>query len=185
MTSAGLVAHTQGDHTVLTAHQRSLLTQAETALVDSTSPQRLRNLSLDEVGSLYDRVRKERDKYRTLHRRQASAQVTKDHSRGTAAAKNQGTSAKYEIFEEALARVSRREAALAQDSAEELRAQRLEAARAAKRGGSSAPRPTTSRNKPQSSGRGPIVRTKGPSGKVTSSVARSKQARGQAKRDGR
>ena len=170
---------------MLTAHTRSLLTKAEADLIDSTSPTALRNLGLDEVGALYDRVRKGRDKYRTLYRRQASAQVAHDHARGTAAAKNQGTAAKYEVFEESLARVSRREAALAQDSAEELRAERLEAARAAKRGGSTAPRPNATSSQARSTGRGPIVRTKGPSGKVTSSVARSKQARTQAKRDGR
>ena len=52
-----------------------------------------------------------------------------DASRAAASSKNQRTRAKAEVFEDALARVSRRLAALARQSAAELRAERLAAAR--------------------------------------------------------
>ena len=167
---------------MLTAQQRALLTKEEAALIDQTVPARLRRLSLEDVGVLYDRVRKGRDKYRTLHRRQAADQVARDGSRGKAATKNQGTAAKYEIFEDALSRVSRREAELARASSEALKQERLAAARAAKTG----QKPSGSPAGPtQSQGRGPTSKGKGPTTKAQAAKTRSTQARSQAKRDAR
>ena len=115
---------------MLDAATRRLLTADEAKLIEQTSVAALDKKTLDEVGAIYDRVRKGRDKYRGLHRRQASNQVRRDHARGTGANKNLGSSSKYEIFEEALGRVSKREADLAKQSAGELKKARLIAAAA-------------------------------------------------------
>ena len=127
---------------MLDAATRRLLTADEAKLIEQTSVAALDKKTLDEVGAIYDRVRKGRDKYRGLHRRQASNQVRRDHARGTGANKNLGSSSKYEIFEEALGRVSKREADLAKQSAGELKKARLIAAAAeAKAKKSAAPVP--------------------------------------------
>jgi hypothetical protein len=60
--------------------------------------------------------------------------VAEQGGRGKARPGNQRAALKAEAFEEALARVSRRVAVLARQSAAELRAERLEAAKAAKQG---------------------------------------------------
>ena len=58
--------------------------------------------------------------------------MTADASRGRASATNTKTAAKAEIFEDILARVSRRLATVAGATAKELRDERLEVARAVK-----------------------------------------------------
>ena len=70
-------------------------------------------------------MRRASRKYRKLHRRQASAQVRADRGRGKAAAKNQRSAVKAEVFEDALARVSRSLSKAAKESAAELKAERL------------------------------------------------------------
>ena len=110
---------------MLDAATRRLLTADEAKLIEQTSVAALDKKNLDEVGAIYDRVRKGRDKYRGLHRRQASSQVGKDHARGTGANKNMGSASKYEIYEEALGRVSKREAELAKQNAGDLKKARL------------------------------------------------------------
>ncbi len=130
---------------MLDAATRRLLTADEAKLIEQTSVAALSKKNLDDVGAIYDRVRKARDKYRGLHRRQASSQVRKDHSRGTGANKNLGSASKYEIFEEALGRVSKREAELAQQSAGELKKARLIAAAEAAK--ATAPVPPRARKK--------------------------------------
>ena len=113
---------------------RRLLSAADQELLLATAKRRLDELDEGELVELHTRVRRARNKYSKLHRRQASAQVVADAARGAASKKNQRTAAKAEVFEDALARVSRRLAAEARRSADELRRARLEAARAAKRG---------------------------------------------------
>jgi hypothetical protein len=81
---------------------------------------------------LHSRVRRARTKYVKNYRRAASARVAEDAARGVAYPKNQRDRDKAEVFELALARVSRRVEVMAKRAAAELRAQRLEAARAAK-----------------------------------------------------
>ncbi len=108
---------------------RALLTDAEIELVIETEGERLAVHDEDELIALHDRVRRARNKYAKLHRRQASEQVRGDRSRGAAATKNQRTLAKAEVFEDALARVSRRLATVARQQAKEHKAARLEIAR--------------------------------------------------------
>lgn len=124
---------------MLDAATRRLLTADEAKLIEQTSVAALDKKNLDEVGAIYDRVRKGRDKYRGLHRRQASSQVGKDHARGTGANKNIGSASKYEIYEEALGRVSKREAELAKQNAGDLKKERLIAAAATAEAAKAAP----------------------------------------------
>lgn len=108
---------------------RALLTDAEIELVLETEGDQLASHDEDELIALHDRVRRARNKYSKLHRRQAAQQVRDDRSRGAAATRNQRTVAKAEVFEDALARVSRRLAVLARQQAKDHRAERLEMAR--------------------------------------------------------
>src|SRR5215471_9798028 len=68
------------------------------------------------------------------YRRAASAAVAEHGGRGKARPENTRAALKAEAFEEALSQVSRRVAALARQSAAELRAERIAAARAARQG---------------------------------------------------
>jgi hypothetical protein len=151
---------------VLDAAARRLLTADEAKLIEQTSVAALDKKTLDEVGAIYDRVRKGRDKYRGLHRRQASNQVRRDHARGTGANKNLGSSSKYEIFEEALGRVSKREADLAKQSAGELKKARLIAA-AAEAAAAKSAAPVPPRAKKAAAKKAPAKKAAAPAGRKT------------------
>lgn len=114
----------------------SLFSTKEQTLLVATEAARLKGLSEDELDQLLGLVRRERNKYSTLYRRQSSALVEASSSRAGTATSNQRTRRKAEIFEDALARVAGALSKAARASANELKAQRLEAARAAKAGGS-------------------------------------------------
>ena len=143
----------------------------------------LGSLDEDDLIELHDRVRRARNKYSKLYRRQAGAQVATDASRAKASAKNQRTRDKAEIFEDALARVSRRLAALARESAAELRTERLAAARRA------GPEPgSTSRRRATGDGAvGDVGRSGGktPASRKRTASTRATGARRQAKRNSR
>jgi hypothetical protein len=165
---------------VLDAATRRLLTADEAKLIEQTSVAALDKKTLDEVGAIYDRVRKGRDKYRGLHRRQASNQVRRDHARGTGANKNLGSSSKYEIFEEALGRVSEREADLAKQSAGELKKARLIAAAAAAEAAKSAapvpPRAKKAAAKKTPAKKAPAKKAAAPAAKKNAAPAAKKAA---------
>lgn len=112
----------------------AVLNDSERLLVADTEAAALATLDEDATVALHDRIRRARNKYVGQYRRQASARVSQKGGRGVARPKNKRASDKAEVFEEALARVSRRLGVLAAASARELKAQRLEAARAAKAG---------------------------------------------------
>jgi hypothetical protein len=112
----------------------SALTDAERRLVAETEPAELATLDEDAAIALETRIRRARDKYVSQYRRAASARVPEQGGRGMARPMNTHAALKAEAFEAALARVSRRVAALARESAAWLREERLEAARAAKAG---------------------------------------------------
>ena len=111
-----------------------MLNASEKELVRQSEPKRLKALDEDELLDLHARVRRARNKYSKLYRRRAAAQVEGDRSRARASKAHGRTATKAEIFEDALAEVSRTLAVVARDAAEELRAERLERARAAKAG---------------------------------------------------
>ncbi|MEZ5117496.1 MAG: hypothetical protein R2737_14645 [Candidatus Nanopelagicales bacterium] len=99
-------------------------------LVAETEPAALKQLDEDELVDLHLRVRRVRDKYVSVYRREASARVPQYGARGASRPKNRRNADRVEVFEDALARVSTRLAAVARRSASELRAERIAAARA-------------------------------------------------------
>src|SRR5262245_38292108 len=113
-----------------------MLTETEKQLLLSTQPAALRDLDEDDLATLHDRVRRARNKYSQLYRRRARERVTRDATRGRAHDVNVRTARKAELFEDALARVSRHLARAAAASAQLLKAERLQAAQ---RGGSKPP----------------------------------------------
>ena len=86
------------------------LTERESALVRETEPERLGALDEDALAELHLRIRRARDKQVKIYRRQAAALVPDVGGRGTARPKNTRNRGKAEVFEDALARVSRRHA---------------------------------------------------------------------------
>jgi hypothetical protein len=163
------------------------LTEAELMLVRETEPAQLAKLDEDGLVALHTRIRRARDKYTTSYRREASARVAEVGGRGKARPKNTRNREKAEVFEEALARVSRSLAAAARQSARELRTERIAAARAA-RGATPVDRPPTKTQgqaqamRPQQPARAPAS---APAMRKRQAATRAKGARRQAKRDSR
>ena len=108
------------------------MTEIERRLVSETEREALVELDEDALLELHSRVRRARTKYVKNYRRGASARVVESGSRGVAYPQNQRDRDKAEVFELALARVSRHVEVMAKRAAAELRAERLQAARAAK-----------------------------------------------------
>lgn len=107
----------------------SSLTETELALVRETEPERLADLDEDALVELHTRVRRARNKYVGVYRRQAASRIAESGGRGKSYARNARGRAKAEVFKDALARVSERLAAAARASAEVLKAERLAGAR--------------------------------------------------------
>ena len=108
----------------------AVLTDAERLMVAETDRDALAMLDEDGAIALETRIRRARDKYVGQYRRGATARVSERGGRGKARPENSRARAKAEAFERALAQVSRRVAVLARQSAAELRAERLAAAKA-------------------------------------------------------
>lgn len=107
----------------------ALMSDKEKDLLRATSPDALAQQSdEDALDALHKRVRRARTKYVKNYRRQVAGQVVKKGARGKAQPNSERTVRKAEIFEEALARVSRRMADVADDVAVQLRTARLAAA---------------------------------------------------------
>jgi hypothetical protein len=111
------------------AQLRSMLNETEQALMRAVEPRELKRLDEDELVELHDRIRRARNKYSKLYRRRAGERVTTDRSRSRASAANAKAARKAEGFEDALAKVSHRLAQVAAAAAEELKNERLAAAR--------------------------------------------------------
>jgi hypothetical protein len=108
------------------------LAESERTVLREAERHGLLDLDEDELIAQHSRVRRARDKYVKLYRRQASARVAEVGGRGAARPKNQRNAYKAELFEDSLARVSRQLAVVARRSAAELRADRPATARAAR-----------------------------------------------------
>jgi hypothetical protein len=126
------------------------LTDAERLFLADTEKDALSGLDEDQVLDLHARTRRMRDKYVKNYRRAAGAAVPARGGRGFSYERNQRDRGKAEIFETALARVSRRLGTLASQWAAELKRERLDAARAEGSGPATTaaartPRPPTSR----------------------------------------
>jgi len=133
----------------------AVLNDAERLLIAQTERAELAALDEDAAIEFEARIRRVRNKYVGQYRRGASAAVTEHGGRGKARPENTRAAMKAEAFEEALARVSRRVAVLAQQSAAKLRADRLAAAKAARQGhgpGARKPSPATSQQGPELTG---------------------------------
>ena len=104
------------------------LREGELDLVRETEPERMQRLDEDALLDLHTRVRRARTKYVKLYRREASARVPSVGGRGMARPKNRRNADKAEVFEDALARVSKRVDVVARQAAKDLKAERLAAA---------------------------------------------------------
>ena len=165
------------------------LSDAERLLVAQTERAELAALDEDGAIDLETRIRRARNKYVGHYRRGASARVVEHGARGQAAPENQRAALKAEAFEEALARVSRRVAVLAQQAAAQLRAERLAAARAARQAHDPGPPgagPADGRNGPAVTGERTGDRAlHSPASQKRRASTRAAGARQQAKRDSR
>lgn len=162
----------------------SVLSEADKKLVLEAEPKRLKALDEDQLIDLHARVRRARNRHVKLYRREAGAQVGTDRARASASKKSRRNAARAEVFEETLARVSRRLGAEARSSADALRAERLEQARAAKGGSRKGTKRTAGSGKASSAGRSPRKAVK-PATKKTRSSTKAAGKRRQAKRDSR
>ncbi|MFZ2530156.1 MAG: hypothetical protein WAX14_21300 [Rhodococcus sp. (in: high G+C Gram-positive bacteria)] len=105
------------------------LTEDEFVLVRETKKPQMAGLDEDELIELHTRVRRARNKYVKLYRRSGADKVDKKKSRATGRSANRRNAGKAEVFEDALARVSRQLGAVARTSAEALKQERLALAR--------------------------------------------------------
>jgi len=105
----------------------SSMTTAEQRLVARTSPDAMAPLDEEELLELHARIRRARSKYVTLYRRNAAGAVVKRGGRGFSYPKNQRDRDKAEVFEAALAAVSKAVGVHAAHAAAELKASRLAA----------------------------------------------------------
>ncbi|HSL56992.1 MAG TPA: hypothetical protein VK866_04045 [Acidimicrobiales bacterium] len=163
----------------------AMLNESEKELLRLAEKDSLAAMDEDELSALHDRIRRARSKYNKLYRRRAAEQVQGDGSRKRAHGAHARTLAKAEAFEDALARVSRSLAVAAKKAADELKAERLAAARAAKSG---APARQSggdgARSKPAGTAKAKAPR-KTPASKKASASARASTRRAQAKRSSR
>jgi hypothetical protein len=159
------------------------LTEAERLLVDETTPDALARLDEDALLELHQRIRRARTKYVKLYRRGASTEVRKRGGRGISYPANQRARDKAEIFELALARVSRQVGAAARRASAELRAERIKAARAGRGTAPAGAAEVPSGRAPAESGRRRAVKTTG--GLKKDASTRAAGARRQAIRDSR
>src|SRR5262245_60635092 len=157
------------------------LREDELSLLRETEPDRMARLDEDALLELHTRVRRARTKFVKLYRRAASTRVQAVGGRGLARPKNQRNAEKAEVFEDALARVSKRVDVVARQAAKELRAQRLAAARR-KPSGVAAPARRPAAKSPPSRVRA-HAKTTGDIKRDAST--RAKGSRRQAIRDGR
>jgi hypothetical protein len=167
----------------------AVLNDAERLLVAETGRAELAALDEDAAIELETRIRRARNKYVGQYRRSASAAVAEHGGRGKARPENKRAAMKAEAFEEALSRASRRVAALARQAAAALRAERLAAAREAKRGRGpevGAAVPAAGRPAPAVTGEPTGDRAlRSPASQKRRASTRAMGARQQAKRDSR
>ena len=159
------------------------LTERQADLMREVEPEPMTLLDEDELLDLHTRIRRARDKYVGIHRREGSARVGAKGARGKADRGNKRNAEKVEVFEYALASVSERVAVVARESAEDLKAERLAAAAAVKSGtGPDRVGPGTTASSVESDRR-KTRKTAGGRKRDASSLAAG--ARRQAKRDSR
>lgn len=105
------------------------LSDDEYVLVRKTKKSQMAKLDEGHLIDLHSRIRRARNKYVKLYRREGAAKVEAKGARGSGKSANKRNAARAEVFEDALSRVSRRLAKVAAHSAEQLKEQRLARAR--------------------------------------------------------
>ena len=105
------------------------MTEAEQRLVAETTRDAMAGLDEEELLALHSRIRRARSKYVTRYRRRASGAVVKRGGRGFSYPTNPRDRDKAEVFETALASVSKEVGVRATRAAAELKSSRLAAAR--------------------------------------------------------
>jgi hypothetical protein len=162
------------------------LSERDTVLMLETRRSSLESLSEDELVALHSRVQRARNRHVTNYRRAGAAAVTDTGTRGAARDGNQLNRDRAEAFEDGLSRVSKRLATVARASADQLRKERLAAAKAAKKhpdaAASTTPKPpgTTA-----AGGRVADRRVTSPAKKKEVASRAAAGARKQARKDGR
>ena len=159
------------------------LTEAERALVRETERDQIAGLSEDDLVALHTRIRRARDKYVKLYRRDSASRVSTVGGRGKAYAKGSRDRGKAEVFEDALARVSRQLAAAARASALVLKAERLAEARAPRT--VSPPEANAAKAGPMRAAQRSDRRPQSPDRVKRHAATRAAGARRQARRDSR
>ena len=164
----------------MTPSELRLFTTKEQTLLVSTESKRLADLDEDELQDLLTRVRRLRNKCSDQHRRQSRQSVESAGERYAATSSNERSARKAEVAEDAVSRVAHHLSRAARANANELKAERIAAARGdAASGGADTPakkQPTSAR---QSKASKPIVS----GARVGSTSAGTK--RKQAAKDGR
>src|SRR5262245_49597958 len=154
----------------------------ERALRAETRTDHLRTLDEEALIGLHARVRRARDRFVQLHRREVAGQVDAARARGVASVAPRRSASKAEIFEDALARVSSSLARAARATAGSLRAERLAAARSAPRAAATGKRAQVP---PRKSTAAPRARSRPPIERKAAAATRASNARRQARHDAR
>jgi hypothetical protein len=160
------------------------LKKAEKDLLREAEPKRMASLDEDELIELHKRIRRARNKFAGIYRRQGSAKVGKKGGRGLAKEKNSRNAGRAEVFEDALARVSAQLGVVAAASAEQLKADRLAAANPP-RDWPGVQGATKARGEENAVAQVTDRTPKGPGRDKRTASSRAKGARRQAKRDNR
>jgi hypothetical protein len=164
------------------------LSERDTVLMLETRRSNLDTLSEDELVALHSRVQRARNRHVTNYRRAGAAGVTDTGTRGAAREGNQLNRDRAEAFEDGLSRVSKRLAAVARASADQLRKERLAAAKAAKKQPQPAPAaPAEGTAGPTTAGGRRVAdrRVTSPAKKKEVASRAATGARKQARKDGR
>ena len=154
---------------------RKTLTKSEESLVEETKAKNFEPLDEDALLELHRRVRRARNKYMKAYRRE------------TAGAKKGRWAVKVEAFEDALSVVSQRLGVTARQSAAQLRAERLAAARGSDTSGPAAPDGSGHQAGlvPEAPGRSGDRSLVSPASRKRNAATRASGARRQAKQDSR
>jgi hypothetical protein len=158
------------------------LTRTERALLTETQPERLRAVDEEALIALHARVRRARDKFVQLHRREVADHVDGERARGIASVAPRRSASKAETFENALARVSSSLARAARATAASLRAERLTAARSVTRPAATG-KPARAPRKPKAAA--PRARPRTPIQRKAVAATRASNSRRQTGRDAR
>ena len=162
----------------------SLFTPTEQTLLVDTEPKRLDGMNEDELVALLSRVRRARNKYSDLHRRQGAAAVRDTGKRYAATTSNERTLRKAEIFEDAVSRVARYVSRTARANANAVKAQRVAEATSGGGGSRTSPEKATKKTAKPANARASKRSQDVVSGKRVGSTSAATK-RSQSKKDSR